>query len=111
MEGIEATLEEKRAQLEADLARMSAPPKEQGGISFGKRVGEGTSLAVDRLLQVEAYDQLQSVLADVKRAQAKLEEGSYGTCDHCGATIPPERLGILPWSGLCVRCATNPSSR
>lgn len=111
MEGIEATLEEKRAQLEAGLARMSAPPKEQGGISFGKRVGEGTSLAVERLLQVEAYDQLQSVLADVRRAQTKLKEGSYGTCDGCGSAIPPERLEILPWSFLCVRCATNPSSR
>ena len=111
MEGIEAALEEKRARLEADLARISAPPDEQGGISFGKRVGEGTSLAVDRLMQVEAYDQLQAMLADVRRAQNKLEEDTYGTCDRCGNAIPPERLEILPWSVLCVRCAGDASSR
>ena len=111
MEGIEAALEEKRAQLEADLARMSAPPEEQGGISFGKRVGEGTSLAVDRLMQVEAYDQLQTVLVDVRRAQTKIEEDSYGSCDRCGATIPPERLEILPWSVMCVHCAGDASAR
>ncbi len=111
MEGIEAALEEKRAQLEADLARMSEPPDEPGGISFGKRVGEGTSLAVDRLMQVEAHDQLQTVLVDVRRAQAKIEEDSYGICDRCRATIPPERLEILPWSVLCVRCAGDPTSR
>jgi len=111
VEGIEAALEEKRARLEADLARISAPPDEQGGISFGKRVGEGTSLAVDRLMQVEAYDQLQAMLADVRRAQNKLEEDTYGTCDRCGNAIPPERLEILPWSVLCVRCAGDASSR
>ncbi|MGH2790446.1 MAG: TraR/DksA family transcriptional regulator [Gammaproteobacteria bacterium] len=111
MEAVEAVLEEKRARLEADLARISAPPDEQGGISFGKRVGEGTSLAVDRLIQVEAYDQLQAMLADVRRAQTKLEEDTYGTCDRCGNAIPPERLEILPWSVLCVRCAGDASSR
>ena len=111
MEGIEAALEEKRAKLEADLARISAPPDEQGGISFGKRVGEGTSLAVDRLMQVEAYDQLQAMLADVRRAQTKLEDDTYGTCDRCGNAIPPERLEILPWSVLCVGCAGDASSR
>ncbi|MGH2703109.1 MAG: TraR/DksA family transcriptional regulator [Actinomycetota bacterium] len=111
MEAVEAVLEEKRARLEADLARISAPPDEQGGISFGKRVGEGTSLAVDRLMQVEAYDQLQAMLADVRRAQTKLEEDTYGTCDRCGNAIPPERLEILPWSVLCVRCAGDASSR
>jgi len=111
VEGIEAALEEKRAKLEAELARISAPPDEQGGISFGKRVGEGTSLAVDRLMQVEAYDQLQAMLADVRRAQTKLEDDTYGTCDRCGNAIPPERLEILPWSVLCVGCAGDASSR
>ena len=39
----------KRVQLEQQLEEMSAPPQELGSISFGKRVGEGTSQAVDRL--------------------------------------------------------------
>jgi RNA polymerase-binding transcription factor len=104
-EGVEAVLEDKRAKLEADLARTSAPPEEASGISFGKRVGEGTSMAVDRLEQVAAYDQMQAQLADVRRALAKLAENTYGSCDRCGAAIPAERLEILPWAVLCVRCA------
>ena len=99
-------LEEKRHQLEEQLAEMSAPPEEVGNISFGKRVGDGTSIAVERLSQVAAYDRLQVQLADVVRAQQKLAEGSYGRCDRCGEAIPAERLEALPWAVRCVRCAS-----
>ena len=105
MDNVVATLQDKKAELEAELARMSAVPGETGGISFGKRVGEGTSVAVERLVQVAAHEQLQVVLAEVNRALAKLGEGSYGKCDRCSASIPSERLEILPWASLCVGCA------
>jgi DnaK suppressor protein len=107
MDSIVATLEDKRAELVAELAQMSASQGEAGAISFGKRVGEGTSMAVERLVQVAAYEQLQAVLADVDRALAKLGEGSYGECDRCSTSIPSERLEILPWASLCVRCASQ----
>lgn len=102
-----SALEDKRAQLEADMARMTAPPEDTSAISFGKRVGEGTSFAVDRLVQVKVHDQMQALLTDVERVLAKLDEGSYGMCDNCGAAIPPERLEGLPWAVLCVRCAAQ----
>ncbi len=104
---VTAGLEAKKAELEGQLARMSAPPEEQSGISFGKRVGEGTSIAVERIVQVDAHSKLQGTLADVNRALAKLEEESYGLCDKCGRDIAQERLEILPWAGLCVTCATG----
>ena len=98
---MEAALAAKRAELEAELAGLSAPV-DQGGISFGKRVGDGTSMAVERLSQVAVHERLQETLADVVRAQEKLAEGSYGVCDVCGKPIPPARLEALPWATLCV---------
>jgi len=102
---IAGALGDKRDQLERELQQMTAPPREQSGISFGKRVGDGTSIAVDRLDQIAIHDQLQTLLADVRRALAKLAEDSYGSCDNCGDAIPPARLEALPWAVLCVRCA------
>lgn len=107
MDDIAQRLEDKRLKLEAELSRMSAPPEQSAGISFGKRVGEGTSMAVDRLTDVAAHDQVQLVLADVERAQVKLAEGTYGSCDVCKTEIAPERLEALPWAVLCVRCASE----
>jgi RNA polymerase-binding transcription factor DksA len=91
----------KRAQLEEQLAAMAAP-EELGSISFGKRVGEGTSQAVDRLSAVPAHDKLQALLAEVVRAQAKLDEGSYGRCDICGVEIGEGRLEARPWATRCL---------
>ena len=74
-------------------------------VSFGKRIGDGTTEAVDRLNKVGAANALAATLADVDRALAKIEEGTYGTCDRCGAPIPEERLAAIPWATLCVGCA------
>jgi len=92
----------KRRQLEEQLAEMSAPPQELGNISFGKRVGEGTSQAVDRLSAVPAHDKLQVLLAEVTRAEEKLADGTYGSCDVCGRPISAARLEARPWATRCI---------
>lgn len=102
---VRRTLLDKRDDLLARMAGISAAPTDQGGISFGKRVGDGTSIAVERLTQVAAHEQMLSQLAEVERALAKLDEGSYGTCDVCGGEIPPGRLEVHPWAVRCVACA------
>ena len=35
----------------------------------------------------------------------RIEEGSYGSCEECGAKIPKARLNAVPYASLCVRCA------
>lgn len=111
MNDVTAILEAKKAELEDQLVRMSAPPEEQSGISFGKRVGEGTSIAIERIVQVDAHNKLQKTLADVNQALVKLEEQTYGSCDKCGIDIAQERLETLPWAVLCVLCAAGGPSR
>jgi DnaK suppressor protein len=99
-----AELATKRATLESQLEELRRPP-ESGSIGFGKRVGEGTSHAVDRIAAVSAEEKLQAMLTDVRRAQAKLADGTYGRCDECGAEIGAERLEARPWATHCVRHA------
>ncbi len=100
---VRTTLEAKKAELDDQMSTLEAKPEEQGSISFGKRVGEGTSMAVDRLSQVAVHDGLQTTHTDVLRALAKLDEGSYGTCEVCGGPIGEARLEALPWAILCVQ--------
>jgi DnaK suppressor protein len=47
---------------------------------------------------------LRSNLRDVERALAKLDAGTYGTCERCGGPIAPERLEAIPWAMLCIDC-------
>lgn len=100
-------LEAKQAELEAEVAQITATQGDAGGVSFGKRVGEGTSMAVDRLSLVAAHERLTQMLDEVRRARAKLDDGTYGRCDVCGAPISPERLEALPWAVRCLRDASR----
>jgi DnaK suppressor protein len=105
MDDPDGLLAEREAQLEAQLAELTAKPEEMGSISFGKRVGEGTSMAVDRLTAVSAQEQLLAMLTDVRRARARVVEGTYGTCEVCGKAIPEGRLEARPWSSRCLEHA------
>jgi len=104
---IRGTLEERRSALDAELRELTAVPRDPAAaVSFGKRIGDGTTEAVDRLAKVGAAEQLDAMRADVVRALEKLDDGTYGRCDRCGEPIPDERLDARPWSVLCVRCAS-----
>ena len=107
MDDRRAVLTDKLAEIDEQMATMERKPTDHGSISFGKRVGEGTSIAVDRLAQVAAHDQIQVTRADVVRALDKVDDGSYGECDVCGKPIPEGRLEALPWAVLCVEDASK----
>ncbi len=76
-----------------------------GGISFGKRVGEGTSIAIERFTDVAIHDQIVHQLAAVEAAAARVADGTYGVCEVCKRPIPRERLEAIPWAATCVSCA------
>ena len=104
---VREALEGRLAGLDAELGELTAVPRDPvTAVSFGKRIGDGTTEAVDRLAKVGAAEQLAAMRADVLRALEKLDDGTYGLCDRCSATIPDERLAARPWSVLCVRCAS-----
>ena len=99
-------LEERRSGLEAELASLTAVPRDpMAAVSFGKRIGDGTTEAVDRLNKVGAANSIAVTLADVERALGKLADGTYGTCDACGEEITEERLDAIPWATVCISCA------
>lgn len=104
-------LEERRRELEAELASLTAVPRDpMVAVSFGKRIGDGTTEAVERLNQVGAANSIAVTLSDVERALAKLAEGTYGVCDSCGEAIGGDRLEAIPWATLCINCARTRSA-
>jgi DnaK suppressor protein len=108
---IRVALRERLANLDDELAQLTAVPRDPAtAVSFGKRVGDGTTEAIDRMTKVGTAEQLAVIRADVVRALEKVEDGTYGLCDRCGMLIPEERLEARPWSVLCVSCASRRAS-
>ena len=47
---------------------------------------------------------LQLTIGEIDAALGRIEAGTYGSCDRCGAAIPEERLELRPFAGRCVAC-------
>jgi RNA polymerase-binding transcription factor DksA len=107
---IAQTLRDRGDELRAELRRLTErPPDATPAVGFGKRVGDGTTEAVERINTTAAARSIAAAIAEVDRALEKVEDGTYGTCDDCGRAVGAERLEAAPWAALCVDCAAKRS--
>lgn len=67
---------------------------------------EGGSLAFEMEKELSILENTRDILAKVEDALSRIEDGTYGTCDVCGESIPVARLEALPYTKMCVNCAS-----
>ena len=104
MDDLTASLNARRVELTTELNRLTEPPAEGATVGFGKRVGDGTTEAVERLATTAAARSIAASIADIDEALARIAEGTYGICAGCGERIPAARLEALPAATRCVNC-------
>lgn len=99
--------ESRREECEAELASMAeiTGPDE---VQFDEESGEGDSTGVARDRDRTVVELARATIEDVDRALAKIEDRTYGRCDHCGEAIDRRRLEALPAASLCLDCKGNP---
>ena len=66
---------------------------------------EGATIAFERSQVSSVVRQVQHHLAEIDAAVARLDAGSYGTCERCGRPIGDGRLDARPVARTCIRCA------
>ena len=104
----ERILEEK-ARLEYDRDQL------RGSDGITRDVGDSADLDINHPADsgTETFEKTKDLalranvggmLAQIDEALAKIEAGTYGTCDRCGQAIAPARLEALPYATLCVSC-------
>jgi DnaK suppressor protein len=50
-------------------------------------------------------------LNEIRAATARLDMGSFGVCETCGAAIPLPRLRAMPWARHCLGCQNQEERR
>ena len=91
-----AELEARLARIAADLAVPLNPDSEE----------QATEMQDDATLEGEGA-LVEREIGSVKRALARIEDGTYGECARCGEQIAPERLEVRPEAALCIDCARS----
>lgn len=107
LDAIRAELTARRDRDRQRLEALAQRPERGSAVSFGKRIGDGTSEAVSRLTDIGVGESLERGLERTERALKKLEEGTYGICEACGAPISGGRLRAMPDAVLCVDCSAS----
>jgi DnaK suppressor protein len=106
---VRAVLLEKRAEIIAKVEELGEhDPAEIANLGFGKRIGDATSYAVERMNDAYQARTIYATVGEIDQAVERLDAGTYGRCVLCGTAIPEERLGAVPWAALCVPCSTKP---
>jgi DnaK suppressor protein len=106
---LRATLLDKRAEILAKVTQLGEhDPAEVANLGFGKRIGDATSYAVDRMTDAYQARTIYATVGDIDQALERLDAGTYGTCVLCGIAIPEARLNAVPWAALCVPCSAKP---
>ena len=96
-----ARLETQLAELEARQARiaedLAEPPDRDWDEQAIEREDDDALEGQGMLIARE--------IASVKRALARIADGTYGECVRCGGDIAPGRLEARPEAALCIACA------
>ena len=94
---LENELREVQSQIDTLESSLDVRP------DYGLREGDPriTRQEVDRL----QLEKLKSRVGTLQQALKSVAKGTYGLCELCGEPIHPDRLAVLPDTGLCVACA------
>jgi DnaK suppressor protein len=75
---------------------------ELAGRGPDNHMGDMASVTFDRELDQGLEEGAQQTLAQIDRALAKIDDGTFGICERCGKPIAEERLRARPWATLCI---------
>jgi DnaK suppressor protein len=104
-----ADVQREAERIRAELGRSLEDETDEDGSD--SHLGDSASETFERELDVTRLDNATDLLAHYDRALARLDEGSYGACETCGAPIEPERLEGLPYATLCIADARRLEGR
>jgi DnaK suppressor protein len=103
-EAFEEILRTKRDELRKRIEHQRA------GISGGHDPDDEAALAVwsvERELAMANLDRDTRALSEIDVALCSIDNGSYGICARCQQAIGDARLHALPWTRLCLECASG----
>ena len=95
----DAALNKSRSEANGDLSSMPIHMADIGSDNF------------EQEFTLSLMENEGGTLTQIETSLERIEEGTYGQCEECGAKIPKTRLKAIPYATLCVRCAEQQEQR
>ena len=91
----EATLKKNRSEANGDLSSMPIHMADIGSDNF------------EQEFTLSLMESEEGTLDQIEASLERIEDGTYGQCEECGIRIPKTRLNAIPYTMLCVKCASQ----
>jgi DnaK suppressor protein len=102
---VRTALEAERDELRAQLTGLGDGAT--AGDHYDANFADSSQVTAERGEAEALLTSLKDTLDDVELALAKMDAGTYGTCESCGEPIPPARLEAMPAARRCMACASK----
>jgi len=105
LDEVRANLESKKAEIESRLERTHKhiyQKDEPVSANFSEQIKETENDELVRALEQEGREELRQII----KALQRLDDGEYSQCAGCGETIGSQRLEAVPYTDLCINCAS-----
>lgn len=89
------------AALEQTQAPIGGGELSNAPLHLGDRGSEEYSQDLNAALLEHERNHIDEAVAALRR----IKEGTFGSCNACGRTIPDERLEAIPWTPYCAGCS------
>jgi len=92
--------------LIARVAEMESRIRNRDGMAVERSPDQLDEIqrASERALVVCNLDREYNQLRNARAALGRIQDGTFGTCEHCDEDIHPKRLAAVPWAPLCIGC-------
>ena len=91
----DAALNKSRSEANGDLSSMPIHMADIGSDNF------------EQEFTLSLMENDGAALQKIESSLERIDEGTYGKCEECGAKIPKGRLNAIPYTTLCVKCASR----
>lgn len=91
----DAALKKSRSDANGDLSSMPIHMADLGSDNF------------EQEFTLSLMESDEDMLGRIEVSLERLEDGTYGQCEECGARIPKARLNAIPYATLCIKCASD----
>ena len=111
---VRSELATEAAALRADIERAESDIASRLGDAVGDAGDDQADVGAktfEREHELALTHNARELLEPNERALARIEAGTYGTCESCGEPIGKARLQAFPRATLCVTCKQREERR
>ncbi len=104
LETFKKKLETRQQELRRTVNRTQADGRTADEDTAAADIADRAASSYNKEFLFSQSNNERQLLQMVDNALARIREGSFGECVHCGNEINAKRLEAVPWTRHCIEC-------